>query len=135
VRRHPETGERRLDLLRWEPVPHFTKDLKDARRPINARAETVVTSGMFRGALASRRCPVPADAFFEWAGHGGRNAALRHRPGRQRAPDLRGPMGRLAQPGRGNAAHLRYHQAGAHLLGPSGRRLRSRSMHPARRRH
>ena len=66
IRRHPETGERRLDLLRWGLVPHFTKDLKTARRPINARSETAATSGMFRSALASRRCLVPADAFYEW---------------------------------------------------------------------
>jgi putative SOS response-associated peptidase YedK len=67
VRRHPDSGERRLDLLRWGLVPHFTKDLKAARRPINARAETVATSGMFRGALAARRCLIPADAFYEWS--------------------------------------------------------------------
>jgi len=66
VRRHPDSGERRVDLLRWGLVPHFTKDLKAARRPINARAETVATSGLFRGALAARRCLVPADAFYEW---------------------------------------------------------------------
>jgi putative SOS response-associated peptidase YedK len=66
IRRHPDSGERRLDLLRWGLVPHFTKDLKAARRPINARAETLATSGMFRGALAARRCLVPADAFYEW---------------------------------------------------------------------
>jgi putative SOS response-associated peptidase YedK len=66
VRRHPETGERRLDPLRWGLVPHFTKDLKAARKPINARSETAATSGMFRGALAARRCLVPADAFYEW---------------------------------------------------------------------
>jgi putative SOS response-associated peptidase YedK len=66
VRRHPDTGERRLDTLRWGLVPHFTKDLKKCTRPINARAETVATSGMFRGALAARRCIVPADAFYEW---------------------------------------------------------------------
>ncbi len=47
-------------------MPHFTKDLKAARKPINARAETVATSGMFRGAWAQRRCLVPADAFYEW---------------------------------------------------------------------
>jgi len=47
-------------------VPHLTKDLKAARKPINARAETVASSGMFRGALAARRCLVPADAFYEW---------------------------------------------------------------------
>lgn len=66
VRRHPDSGERRLDLLTWGLVPHFTKDLKTARRPINARSETAGTSGMFRSALAARRCLVPADAFYEW---------------------------------------------------------------------
>jgi len=66
VRRHPESGERHLDVLRWGLVPHFTKDLKAARKPINARSETAASSGMFRGALASRRCLVPVDAFYEW---------------------------------------------------------------------
>ena len=67
VRRHPETGERRLDLLRWGLIPSWTKDLKAARaQPINARSETAATSGMFKAALATRRCLVPADAFYEW---------------------------------------------------------------------
>ena len=66
VRRHPETGARRLDALRWGLVPHFTKDLKEARKPINARAETVASSGMFRSAFAARRCIVPAGLFYEW---------------------------------------------------------------------
>ena len=66
VRRHPTTGERYLDMLRWGLLPHFTKDLKIARKPINARSETAATSGMFKGALAARRCLVPADAFYEW---------------------------------------------------------------------
>jgi putative SOS response-associated peptidase YedK len=66
VRRHPDTGERHLDLLKWGLLPSFTKDPVHARRPINARAETVATSGMFRSAFARRRCLVPADAFYEW---------------------------------------------------------------------
>jgi hypothetical protein len=66
VRRHPQTGERHLDVLRWGLLPHFTKDPEHARRPINARAETVTTSGMFRDAFAQRRCLVPASAFYEW---------------------------------------------------------------------
>jgi putative SOS response-associated peptidase YedK len=66
VRRHPQTAERQLDLLRWGLVPHFTTDLKACRQPINARSETVAQSGMFRGALQARRCLVPADAFYEW---------------------------------------------------------------------
>lgn len=71
VRRNPETGARHLDLLNWGLVPSWTKALGDARRPINARAETVATSGMFRGAFAARRCLVPADAFYEWQAIGG----------------------------------------------------------------
>ena len=66
VRRHPETGERHLDLLQWGLLPYFTKDPVHARRPINARAETVTTSGMFRRAFELRRAIVPADAFYEW---------------------------------------------------------------------
>ena len=66
VRHHPKTGERHLNLLRWGLLPHFTQDPTHARRPINARAETVATSGMFRSACSKRRCLVPADAFFEW---------------------------------------------------------------------
>ena len=66
IRRHPDTGERRLDLLKWGLVPGWTKDLKAARKPINARSETASASGMFKGALAARRCLVPMDAFYEW---------------------------------------------------------------------
>lgn len=73
VRRHPETGERHLDALTWGFVPAYTKTLKEARRPVNARAETVVTSGMFRNAFARRRCIVPAPVFYEWhTGPGGK---------------------------------------------------------------
>ena len=66
VRRHPETGARHLDLLLWGLVPHWTKDLKAARRPINARAETVASSPMFGRAFVTRRCLVPVDAWYEW---------------------------------------------------------------------
>ena len=66
VRLHPETHQRHLDLLRWGLVPHWARDPKATRQPINARAETLATSPMFRDALARRRCLVPADAFYEW---------------------------------------------------------------------
>ena len=66
VRLHPETRARHLDLLRWGLVPHWAKDLKSVRQPINARAETLATAPMFRDALARRRCLVPADVFYEW---------------------------------------------------------------------
>jgi len=66
VRLHPQTRARHLDLLRWGLVPHWAKDPKSVRQPINARAETLATSPMFRDALGRRRCLVPADAFYEW---------------------------------------------------------------------
>jgi putative SOS response-associated peptidase YedK len=66
VRLHPETKQRHLDLLIWGLVPYFTKDLKSARKPINARAESVATSPLFKAAFARRRCLVPAGAFYEW---------------------------------------------------------------------
>jgi putative SOS response-associated peptidase YedK len=34
--------------------------------PINAKAETVATSGMFQGAVERGRCLVPASGFYEW---------------------------------------------------------------------
>ena len=59
-------GDRHLDVMKWGLVPYFTKDLKTARKPINARSETVATSGMFKAAFAARRCLVPAPAYYEW---------------------------------------------------------------------
>ena len=67
VRLHPETESRHLDLLRWGLLPHWVRgDPKRVRQPINARAETVATSPMFRDAFVRRRCIVPIDAFYEW---------------------------------------------------------------------
>lgn len=66
VRLNLETNGKSLDLLHWGLVLHFTKDLKAACKPINARSETAASSGMFRGALERRRCLVHADAFYEW---------------------------------------------------------------------
>lgn len=66
VRRHPESGERRLDVLRWGLVPHWTKEPARALRPVNARSDTVSTSSMFRAAYRERRCLVPTNGWYEW---------------------------------------------------------------------
>jgi putative SOS response-associated peptidase YedK len=58
-------GDRVLGLVQWGLVPHWTKG-EPKLRPINAKAETVATSGMFRQAFSRRRCLVPADGFYEW---------------------------------------------------------------------
>lgn len=57
---------RRLVPLRWGLVPSWSKDLSGGARMINARAETVAEKPAFRKALASRRCLLPADGYYEW---------------------------------------------------------------------
>jgi putative SOS response-associated peptidase YedK len=87
VRRHPQTGERHLDLLRWGLLPYGARDLAKVKRRINTRAETVAIARMFRSAFEARRCIVPADAFYEWqAVDGGKQPyALAHQDGQRMA--------------------------------------------------
>ncbi len=112
VRLHPETRQRHLDLLHWGLVPHWARDPKATRKPINARAETLATSPMFRDALARRRCLVPADAFCEWqatgAGMPPREAALGDRAGGRHTAGFRRAVGRLAWRRRRGAANVHY---------------------------
>jgi putative SOS response-associated peptidase YedK len=63
-----EDQGRVLELHRWGLVPSWARSLKDGPRPINAKAETLARSGMFRRLLAGRRCLVPAGGFYEWTG-------------------------------------------------------------------
>lgn len=67
IREESETGERELALMRWGLIPYFAKDLKNfSYSTINARAEALATSAIFRGPFERRRCLVPADGFYEW---------------------------------------------------------------------
>jgi putative SOS response-associated peptidase YedK len=67
MRRHPETGARALDLLRWGLVPRWARDGKAAYSTINAKAETVTSKPAFRDPWRrGQRCIVPLDAFYEW---------------------------------------------------------------------
>lgn len=58
-------GKGQVAFVRWGLIPSWTKE-KPKLAPINARAETVATSGMFRQAFRRNRCSVPADGFYEW---------------------------------------------------------------------
>ena len=63
-------GPRGVTVFRWGLVPAWATSPSVGARHINARAETVALSPVFRDALRRRRCIVPADAFFEWTGAG-----------------------------------------------------------------
>jgi putative SOS response-associated peptidase YedK len=58
--------ERRLDTFFWGLVPFWAKDRSVGNRAINARAETLAGSNLFKGAFERRRCLIPADGFYEW---------------------------------------------------------------------
>jgi putative SOS response-associated peptidase YedK len=66
VLRNPESGERRLEALRWGLIPFWAKDVKIFYSTINATAENVATEPAFRDAFKRQRCLVPADGFYEW---------------------------------------------------------------------
>jgi len=57
-----DAGRREVARLHWGFRPAWKKDRTD---PINARAETLFESGMWRDAAVKRRCVVPADGFYE----------------------------------------------------------------------
>jgi putative SOS response-associated peptidase YedK len=67
---HETDRGRVVDAMRWGFVPAFATDPRAGHHPINARAETIATSPLFRGAFARRRGIVPADGFYEWQHRG-----------------------------------------------------------------
>lgn len=71
-----------VESHRWGLVPAWSAGATSSGRLINARAETVATSPIFRPSFLRRRCIVPADGFYEW-----------RREGRRRLPWLIRPHG------------------------------------------
>lgn len=57
---------RRAGWGSWGFVPPWERGAKPRQRPINAKAETIAETGMFRQAFAERRCAVPITGFYEW---------------------------------------------------------------------
>lgn len=70
IRQNPKETRRELSLMRWGLIPAWAKDSSIATQTINARSETAATKPAFRDPLASRRCLVPADGFYEWSRSG-----------------------------------------------------------------
>jgi putative SOS response-associated peptidase YedK len=66
IRQNPKEPVRQISLVRWGLIPSWAKDMSGSASMINARSETAAAKPAFRDALKSRRCLVPADAFYEW---------------------------------------------------------------------
>ena len=68
-----ERDDRRaIASWRWGLIPHWAdRPTIGGARAINARAETLSRSPLFRESFRRRRCLVPVDAFYEWDRSGG----------------------------------------------------------------
>jgi putative SOS response-associated peptidase YedK len=66
IRQDRVQPERHFSLARWGLIPHWAKDPGIGYKLINARSETVASKPSFRESFESRRCLIPADAFYEW---------------------------------------------------------------------
>jgi putative SOS response-associated peptidase YedK len=75
-------GVRRIELRRWGFVPYWVKDPKAISNPFNAVSETAPDKPFFRTAFRTRRCIVPANAFFEWTVVPGEKRKAKVRVGR-----------------------------------------------------
>ena len=52
--------------MKWGLVPHWSKEPTVKFSTINARAESLETSPVYKAPLRYQRCLVPADGFYEW---------------------------------------------------------------------
>ncbi len=59
-------AERRLSMMRWGLIPHWTKEPSAKYKMINAKVERLGERQAYRGAYKHRRCLVPATGFYEW---------------------------------------------------------------------
>jgi putative SOS response-associated peptidase YedK len=63
----PAGGDRTPQVATWGFTPHWLRAGQGRRPPpINARAESLIQSPMFKEALTGRRCLIVADGFYEW---------------------------------------------------------------------
>ena len=78
---YQKNGERQVESMRWGLMPFRTAGMrgrtaldengKSINTPINARAETVHSNGIFKRSFEMRRCIIPAGGFYEWKGEKG----------------------------------------------------------------
>jgi putative SOS response-associated peptidase YedK len=60
------SGQRQLDLMRWQLVPATEPIFSTRLSTINARSEGVFDSRLYRELVIRQRCIIPLSGFFEW---------------------------------------------------------------------
>jgi putative SOS response-associated peptidase YedK len=55
-----------MALMQWGLIPSWSKEPKVSYSTINARAENLLKSSVYKKPFQSQRCLVPASGFFEW---------------------------------------------------------------------
>jgi putative SOS response-associated peptidase YedK len=66
------TGEdsHHLQIFKWGLIPFWAKDKGIGAKMINARIETLTEKPAFKNLMATHRCIVPMDGFYEWKTEG-----------------------------------------------------------------
>ncbi len=58
--------QRHIEVMQWGLIPSWSKEPKTNYSTINARAEKIESSSVYRRPLQRQRCLVPASGFYEW---------------------------------------------------------------------
>ncbi len=66
ILRHNESGQLELLPARWGLIPNWWKDSTPPRFSFNARSEEAAGKRLWRHALRSTRCLMPALGWYEW---------------------------------------------------------------------
>jgi putative SOS response-associated peptidase YedK len=72
--RHEQRNK--VKIMRWGLVPSWAHDPSIGQQMINARAESLLEKPSFKKLVATRRCLIPADGFYEWRRDGKRKVPL-----------------------------------------------------------
>ena len=65
-----------VKLMKWGLVLSWAHDPSIGQQMINARAESLLEKSSFKKLVATRRCLVPADGFYEWRRDGKRKVPV-----------------------------------------------------------
>lgn len=88
--------------MKWGLVPSFAQDASVGIKMLNARAESLHEKAAFRGLIASQRCLVPADGFYEFETRGKQKYPIRFLPKNEEMCSLGGLFSIWKQPQKEN---------------------------------